>query len=210
MFSDSNYIVIIAVFCACFVRILIAAEETCDLTSSGTPPCGCGALKRKSKEKNLQSPLEKTVTLLEEVMNGEDNDSPEALSSSELVNQIHTNKYPRTNNMVLIKGGEFTMGTDKPIFVADGESPPRSVLVRQFYLDVHEVSNSEFELFCNKTKFKTEAENFGDSFVFDPLLSDATRKTLTQAVASAPWWVPVNGADWRHPEGPDSSLKGII
>lgn len=25
-------------------------------------------------------------------------------------------------------------------------------------------------------------------------------------VAAAPWWLPVKGADWRHPEGPDSTV----
>ena len=30
----------------------------------------------------------------------------------------------------------------------------------------------------------------------------------TRAVASAPWWRQVYGADWRHPEGPQSDLDG--
>ena len=209
IFSYSTFFVTIAVFYACFDGGLVAAEDTCDLTSSGTPPCGCGALKRKAKEKSLLSPLEKTVTMLEEVMNGDESNPAEALSLDNDDNLME-DKNPQTNKMVLIRGGEFTMGTDKPVFVADGESPARQVIVSQFYLDIHEVNNAEFELFCNETNFKTEAEKFGDSFVFDPLLSDATRKALTQAVAAAPWWVPVRGADWRHPEGPDSDLEGTI
>lgn len=202
--------VILAVCLACLV---LAAEDSCDLTSadSSAPPCGCGALKRKAKEKISQSPLEKTVTILEEIMNGDD----EALSSAIPKNEnsyamldTPTTIYPRTNRMVQIKTGEFIMGTDEPVFLADGEGPPRKVKLNSFYLDVHEVSNSEFELFYNETKYKTEAENFGDAFVFEPLLSDETRKILTQAVAAAPWWVPVQGANWRHPEGPDSNLHG--
>ncbi|KAJ1527008.1 hypothetical protein ONE63_008552 [Megalurothrips usitatus] len=192
-----------------------AAEDTCALTSAGPgdegagsapPSCGCGALKRKAKEKSLQSPLEKTVTMLEEIMQGED--AALAAAGSEELAAGAPNVYPRTNDMVSLEGGEFTMGTDEPVFVADGEGPARRVRVRQFHLDVHEVSNAEFELFCNKTNYRTEAESFGDSFVFDPLVSEETRKTLTQAVAAAPWWVPVKGADWRHPEGPDSDLEG--
>lgn len=118
--------------------------------------------------------------------------------------------YPRTNEMVFIKGGEFDMGTDKPVFAADGEGPKRSVTVRDFYLDKHEVSNSEFEAFVKMTGHKTEAETFGDSFVFENLLSDATKKTLTQAVAQAPWWVPVRSADWKHPEGLDSTISSEL
>lgn len=114
----------------------------------------------------------------------------------------------RTNQMVHLPGGEFEMGTDKPVFFADGEGPQRSVTIKGFYLDKYEVSNAEFETFVKRTNYVTEAEKFGDSFVFENLLSDAVRETVTQAVARAPWWLPVKGADWRHPEGFDSSISG--
>ncbi|XP_029549736.1 uncharacterized protein LOC115150504 [Salmo trutta] len=29
-------------------------------------------------------------------------------------------------------------------------------------------------------------------------------------VAAAPWWLPVRGADWRHPEGLDSSITNRL
>lgn len=29
---------------------------------------------------------------------------------------------------------------------------------------------------------------------------------MDQAVRDAPWWLPINGANWRHPEGPDSDV----
>ncbi|KAL0276942.1 UNVERIFIED_CONTAM: hypothetical protein PYX00_004398 [Menopon gallinae] len=112
----------------------------------------------------------------------------------------------RTNEMVEIPGGQFDMGTDKPVFLADGEGPKRSVTMKGFFLDKYEVSNAEFEKFVESTKYVTEAEKFGDSFVFENLLSDSVRETVTQAVARAPWWLPVKGADWRHPEGFDSSI----
>ena len=64
--------------------------------------------------------------------------------------------YPRTNEMVLIPAGSFIMGTNKPYFVADGEGPERKVTLSQFYLDKHEVSNAEFELFVNATGYITE------------------------------------------------------
>lgn len=195
-----TFLVVLAAF---FATLAVLAQDTCDLTSKETP-CGCGGLRRQAKDKGSQTPLEKTVTILEEIMNEDESDE----AAPESRDGVAYFKYPRTNNMVLIRGGEFTMGTDKPVFLADGEGPPRKVRLQQFYLDVHEVSNAEFELFCNETKHKSEAESFGDSFVFDPLLSEETRKTLTQAVAAAPWWVPVKGADWRHPEGPDSNLEG--
>ena len=63
-------------------------------------------------------------------------------------------KYSRKNNMVLINGGAFTMGTDLPIFTNDGEAPARRVSLSSFYMDVHEVSNAEFARFVAKTVFK--------------------------------------------------------
>lgn len=111
------------------------------------------------------------------------------------------------DNVVLIEGGEFSMGTDKPRFVADGEAPMRRVRVGAIYMDVHEVSNAMFREFVKSTKFVTEAETFGNSFVLDILLSDEVKKTITQAVAAAPWWLPVQNASWRHPEGSDTDIK---
>ena len=78
----------------------------------------------------------------------------------------------------------------------------------QFWFDIHEVSNLEFELFVNSTGYVTEAEKFGDSFVIDFFLSEAEKEKVTQVVDGAPWWTMVKGADWRHPFGPDSDLSG--
>ena len=64
------------------------------------------------------------------------------------------------------------MGTDTPIFVADGEAPARRVQVNDFYMDIHEVSNDEFAKFVKDTNFVTEAEKFGDSFACDYYLSE--------------------------------------
>ncbi|XP_039693885.1 formylglycine-generating enzyme isoform X2 [Pteropus medius] len=108
--------------------------------------------------------------------------------------------------MVLIPAGVFTMGTDDPQIKPDGEAPARRVTMDAFYMDAYEVSNAEFEKFVNSTGYLTEAEKFGDSFVFEGMLSEQVKTNIQQAVAAAPWWLPVKGADWRHPEGPDSTV----
>merc|ERR1719322_1802813 len=115
-------------------------------------------------------------------------------------------KYERKNNMVFIRGGAFTMGTDLPIFTNDGEAPARRVSLSSYYMDVHEVSNVEFARFVAETGHKTEAENFGDSFAMDYFLSPKTLESIEKAVKAAPWWLPVPGANWRQPEGKDSSI----
>lgn len=122
---------------------------------------------------------------------------------------VQKNSFTRNpSKMVLIPNGTFFMGTNKPVFVADGEGPERNITLSQFYMDVFEVSNKEFKLFIDDTGYVTEAESFRNSFVFELLLSEVTKSTVTETVAVAPWWMPVNGANWKHPEGPDSNIKG--
>uniref|UniRef100_A0A3Q3K2Q2 Sulfatase-modifying factor enzyme-like domain-containing protein n=1 Tax=Monopterus albus TaxID=43700 RepID=A0A3Q3K2Q2_MONAL len=87
-----------------------------------------------------------------------------------------------------------------------GEGPQRPVHVDSFYMDIQEVTNRQFQNFVNATGYVTEAEKFGDSFVFEGILSETVKNQITQAVAAAPWWLPVKGASWRHPEGPDSNI----
>lgn len=112
-----------------------------------------------------------------------------------------------TVGMVHLPGGEFLMGTDDGDgYPADGEGPVRRVKLRPFYIDRYAVSNAEFEAFAQATDYRTEAERFGWTFVFGGLLPDDFPDT--RGVASAPWWRQVEGADWRHPLGPQSSLDG--
>ncbi|KAM9374461.1 formylglycine-generating enzyme [Phaethornis superciliosus] len=112
--------------------------------------------------------------------------------------------------MVAIPGGVFTMGTDEPAIQPDGEWPARRVHINSFYMDQYEVSNEEFERFVNSTGYITEAEKFGDSFVFEGMLSEEVKANIHQAVAAAPWWLPVKGANWKHPEGPDSTISSRL
>jgi sulfatase modifying factor 1 len=76
-----------------------------------------------------------------------------------------------------------------------------------FALDRYEVSNQKFADFVAQTDYTTEAERFGDSFVAELWLSPAVSATIDKAVAVVPWWLPVNKADWRHPEGFDSDIE---
>ena len=71
------------------------------------------------------------------------------------------------------------------------------------------MSNREFDLFVKTTGYKTEAEIYGDSFVFEELLSAEAKEAAKQAVAAAPWWIPIKGATWRKPEGPDSNVTEV-
>jgi formylglycine-generating enzyme required for sulfatase activity len=89
---------------------------------------------------------------------------------------------------------------------SDGEGPSRLVEVAPFLIDTMSVSNARFARFIEATGYRTDAERLGWSFVFAGLLPDDFAPT--RGVAAAPWWREVFGADWRHPEGPQSDIKG--
>jgi formylglycine-generating enzyme len=109
--------------------------------------------------------------------------------------------------VIELDGGAFLMGSEDPEgFPDDGEGPVREVEVAPFSIAAHAVTNEEFAAFVEATGHVTRAERFGTSFVFAGLLPDDFPPT--QAVAQAPWWRLVEGADWRRPEGPGSSLDG--
>jgi formylglycine-generating enzyme required for sulfatase activity len=88
----------------------------------------------------------------------------------------------------------------------DGEGPVREVTVAPFAIEAHAVSNARFAAFVAATGHRTTAEREGWSFVFAGRLPEDFPPT--RAVAAAPWWRAVHGADWAHPEGPRSSLAG--
>ena len=116
---------------------------------------------------------------------------------------------PRTvrNEFVPIAGGEFVMGTDEAVLPQDGEGPARRVRLGDFSIQRYEVCNAEFAAFVADTGYVTEAEAFGNSFVLELLLSEEVKSGITQAVMNAPWWLPVEGASWRRPEGGDSDVS---
>jgi formylglycine-generating enzyme required for sulfatase activity len=108
-------------------------------------------------------------------------------------------------DMVLIPAGVFSFGCDRREgHPADGEGPARPVHVDAFRIDRCAVSVQRFARFAAATNYVTDAERIGWSFVFAGLLPDTFEET--RGVAAAPWWRQVFGADWRHPEGPQSEI----
>lgn len=110
-----------------------------------------------------------------------------------------------TAEMVPLPGGTFVMGSDDDLgYPADGEGPVREVTIDPFWIDRTATSNAAFARFVEATGYTTDAERYGWSFVFAGLLPDDFPPT--RAVADAPWWRQVEGADWRHPEGLRSTM----
>lgn len=114
---------------------------------------------------------------------------------------------PARVERVELVGGEFLMGTaDEEGFPADGEGPVRGVTLLPFAIDVTAVTNEAFGGFVAATGYRTETEEWGWSFVFAAFLPGRLRAKASRPPAT-PWWCAVDGADWRHPEGPGSDLE---
>ncbi|KAJ8342189.1 hypothetical protein SKAU_G00321170 [Synaphobranchus kaupii] len=109
-------------------------------------------------------------------------------------------------NMVQIPGGYFQLGTNAADG-RDGESPAREVSVEPFAIDTYPVTNADFREFVRAMKYKTEAETFGWSFVFQDFVSEDLKSKVTEKIESAPWWLPVEKVFWRQPAGPGSGIR---
>jgi formylglycine-generating enzyme len=110
--------------------------------------------------------------------------------------------------MVKLDGGTFLMGTDsREAFPHDGEGPVREVTLDPFFIDARPVTNQQFGEFARATGYRTEAERWGWSFVFQGHVPAERYREIVQATAPGiEWWCKVGGANWTHPEGPDSSI----
>jgi formylglycine-generating enzyme len=113
-----------------------------------------------------------------------------------------------TEGMVKLDGGGFLMGTESGEgFPADGEGPIREVTLDGLWADRYPVSNAQFAEFVRATGYTTQAERFGWSFVFH-LHRPPEKGSTVERAPGVNWWLKIDGADWRHPEGPDSGIGG--
>jgi formylglycine-generating enzyme required for sulfatase activity len=107
--------------------------------------------------------------------------------------------------LVTIPDGRFIMGNDDVhAYPADGEGPSHEVELAAYSIGAVAVTNEVFATFVDATGYRTTAERYGSSFVFAGLLPDDFPPT--RGVMGAQWWRDVEGASWRHPEGPQSDV----
>lgn len=117
-------------------------------------------------------------------------------------------------SMVWIPGGDFIMGSNK--FYRE-ERPARRARVGGFWIDPRPVTNADFLAFVRATGYLTTSERAPDPAAYpdaDPLLLVPGSAVFTKPNGPVglrdyqAWWAYVPGANWRHPEGPDSSIDG--
>ena len=129
------------------------------------------------------------------------------------------------DGMVWIPGGEFSMGSEgkcdgqsccSPATVADA-LPIHRVYVDGFWMDATDVTNAEFEKFVKATGYVTIAERAPTKEEFptappENLVAGSIVFTPTSRPVPLTnhyrWWRYQQGADWRHPDGPQSDTKG--
>lgn len=153
---------------------------------------------------------------------------PEAPSSPGGFGPTIENKAPAPTpappGMVWIPGGEFSMGSDDPtsLVCGGGDSMPDArpvhrVYVDGFWMDQTEVTNAQFEEFVRATGYITIAERTPTKEEFpdappENLVAGSTVFTPTPKPVPLTnhyqWWRYQKGANWRHPDGPDSSIVG--
>lgn len=110
--------------------------------------------------------------------------------------------------MQKILGGSYQIGTNSGVGVpTDLEGPAIQVTINDFLIDSLTVTNQDFLSFVEATGYVTEAERLGWSFVFHYFLDEVTKKQ-SQTVGGLSWWYGVKKADWRHPEGANSTITG--
>ena len=110
-------------------------------------------------------------------------------------------------NLIPIGACTFTMGSESSEAVpADGEGPVRRVSLDTFSIAATSVTNRAFGAFVRATRYVTDAERLGSSFVFYLQVPLEYRQHVRQAVQDTPWWLALADASWQRPEGPGSHI----
>lgn len=126
--------------------------------------------------------------------------------------------------MIQIPESEFMMGASDNEGRPD-EYPQHLVKINSFWIDATEVTNAQFKKFVDRTAYITTAEIKPDweeikkqlpygtpkpddnQLVASSLVFTKTATAISLSDASQ-WWSWTKGADWKHPQGPTSSIKG--
>jgi formylglycine-generating enzyme len=125
--------------------------------------------------------------------------------------------------MVIIPSGSFQMG-GRSDQASEDEFPKHEVIISSFYMDVKEVTNKQFREFVKSTGYITIAERDIDWEEIKKQVPPGTPKppdsilragSLVFHATNGPvnlrdyskWWRWTIGANWLHPEGPDSAIS---
>ena len=135
--------------------------------------------------------------------------------------------FAAPKDMVWIPGGTFMQGAvpqDK--MAMKHEKPAHKVHVDGFFMDIHEVTNAQFAKFVEETGYVTIAEREIDweelkkqvppgtpkphDSILQPgsLVFKKTKSSVPNLYDYSQWWEWKIGANWKHPNGPESNIDG--
>lgn len=107
------------------------------------------------------------------------------------------------------------MGSEEAMF--RDAKPVHKVYVSGFWIDRTTVTNEQFAAFVEATHYVTAAERSADPALYPgapPEMLKPGAPVFTPPSSPVPlnnllnWWRWQKGANWRHPEGPDTNING--
>jgi len=148
----------------------------------------------------------------------------ESLDEGKMIISAQEEPTEKESGMTWIPGGEFVMGTNE-MDAYPAEKPAVELGVQGFWMDIHEVTNAEYTKFAEETGYVTLAEVKPEWDLLKQQLPPGTPKpdesvlvagsmVFTPPPYEVPtqdislWWSWVEGANWRHPDGPESTIEG--
>jgi formylglycine-generating enzyme len=138
------------------------------------------------------------------------------ISANRTVERVSVGQALPDQEMVWIPGGTFRMGSDKHY---PEEGPTHAATVAGFWMDKCTVTNEQFARFVGATGYVTLAEKAPRAEDYPganlELLKPASvvfRKPAHRVDLSnySNWWTYVIGANWKHPEGPESTIENRL
>jgi len=132
-----------------------------------------------------------------------------------------------SDGMLWVESKTFLQGAkSSDRYTMQREKPAHEVTVDGFFIDITEVSNKQFKAFIDATDYITVAERAIDWEEMKKELPHGTPKPHDSILQSgslifnknvnaivnmqnySQWWIWKIGANWKHPQGPESSIEG--
>jgi len=149
-------------------------------------------------------------------------------SVSSCKSEVKTTPVTQTpDGMVWVESKTFIQGAKEgDRYAMPREMPAHQVYVDGFFIDITEVTNKQFKKFVDETNYKTVAERKIDweemkkdlpagtpkphDSILQPgsLIFNKNVNAIVNMENYGQWWTWKIGANWKHPQGPESSIGG--
>lgn len=188
-----------------------------NITRENNPSCNCGKISKVSallsSGKSAMVPVVTRSVI-----------TPSVAATPIVIPPVVAHSVLPPNEMVEVPSGTFMMGGQDSNAKQD-ELPRHKVTLNAFYMDKTKVTNEQFGKFVAETGYITLAEKPIDWELIKQQLPPDTPKPPVEKLAPgslvfipakhpillgdpSQWWRWVNGANWRHPRGPDTEIFG--